>query len=205
MTDYITVPAFKARHGITITDKDDRIGDHITAASRKVDAICHRSFAPHVGAATVRYFRPSSCGQVWIDDAYEITAVAVDDGDDGTYTTAWTTTDYQTDPANGIGVDGQAGWPTQTLTAIGTLAFPWARRRTVKVTAKWGWAAVPDAVTEATHLLTNRLMYEVAVPGGMTPPNLDIGLPGSPLQRPFTAEGLLKPYARQDRVIGVAG
>jgi hypothetical protein len=73
------------------------------------------------------------------------------------------------------------------------------------VTAKWGWEAIPADVKEATYLLANRLSYEVGVPGGVTPPNLDFGMPGGALQRPYTAEGLLKPYARQDRTIGVAG
>jgi hypothetical protein len=205
MADYITLLAYKERYGVTVTDKNVRLAEHITAASRKVDAITHRQFDVHTGAASVRYFRPTGCDLVFIDDAYEITAVAVDDSDAGTYSTVWATTDYETDPANGIGQDGQSGWPVTALRAIGTRGFPYLARRAVKVTAKWGWAAVPDAVQEATYLLASRLAYEVAVPGGITPANPEFGIPGTPLQRPFTAEGLLKPYMRTDRVIGVAG
>jgi hypothetical protein len=206
VTDYITLPLFKARQGITTVDKDVRYAEHITAGSRRADSICHRTFGPHTGAATVRYFRPSGYGSVWIDDAYEITAVATDEGDDGTYATVWAATDYETDPANGVGPDGQSGWPTTTLRAIGDYTFPTRiARRSVKVTAKWGWSAIPADVTEATYLLTNRLAFEVAVPGGVTAPNLEIGLPGSALRRPYTAEDLLRPYTRHDSTIGVAG
>ncbi len=206
MTDYITSANFKIRHGITTATNDWRIAEHITAASRRVDELTSRQFGPHSGGATVRYFRPTDCYSVSIDDAYEITAVAVDASDAGTYTTTWAATDYETDPANGIGPDGQAGWPTTTLRAIGSLTFPsYFKRRAVKVTAKWGWAAVPSAVAEATHLLAHRFYFEVAVPGGATLPNPEFGTPGVPLMRPYTAEALLKPFARGDRAIGIAG
>lgn len=206
MADYITSAEFKTRHGVTVTTHDTRISEHVTAASRRVDEITHRQFGTHSGAATARYFRPVSCGLVLIDDAYEITSVDVDNGDDGTYETSWATTDYETDPANGIGPDGQSGWPVTGLRAIEALTFPmYSRRRSVKVTAKWGWSAVPSAVKEATYLLAHRLFYEVAVPSGTTPPSVEFGLAGSPLQRPFTAENLLAPFVRYDRAIGIAG
>lgn len=205
MTDYITSANFKTRHGITVTTNDTRIAEHVTTASRRADQITLRTFGPHSGAATARYFRPLNCDTLWIDDAYEITSVEVDYGDDGTYETTWATTDYETDPENGIGPDGQSGWPTTTLRAVGSYRFPmYSRRRPVKVTAKWGWAAIPDAVKEATYLLANRLFYEVSVPSGNTPPSPDFGLPGSGLRRPYTAEDLLRPYVRTDRSIGIA-
>jgi hypothetical protein len=206
LADYCTSAEFKTRHGISVTTNDARIAEHITAASRRVDTLTGRQFATHTGAATARYFRPTSCSTVWIDDAYEITAVAVDSGDTGTYSETWTaSTHYDTDPANGVGPDGQTGWPVTTLRAVGGLTFPTGnRRRAVKVTAKWGWAATPADVKEATFLLAHRYYYEVAVPGGITTPNPEFGLAGAPLLRPYTAEGLLKPYTRADGAIGIA-
>lgn len=206
MTDYITPASWQLRHGITTTTNAIRLGEHITAASRKVDQITGRQFGPHAGAATARTFKPTSCSMVYIDDAYEITSVEVDGNDDGTFETLWAAADYETDPANGVGPDGQTGWPVTMLRAVRTLAFPtWTNRRVVKVTAKWGWAAIPAAVVEATHLLTHRLYYEVSVPGGVTAPNVDFGIPGVPLMRPYTAEGLLKPFVRTELAVGVTG
>jgi hypothetical protein len=206
VTDYITLQDYKNRYRITTDEKDVALTAHISAASRKVDQICHRSFASQTAAASARYFRPLNCSTVLIDDAYSITSVAVDEADGGTWATNWPSTDYDTDPANGIGPDGQSGWPTTALHGLGNLSLPTTGyRRAVKVTAKWGWAAVPDVVAEATYLLAARLAYEVAVPGGVLPPNLEFGLPGAPLQRPYTAEGLLKLHMRADKVIGVAG
>jgi hypothetical protein len=206
VTDYITSAEFKTRHGITVATNDTRIAEHITAASRRVDTLTGRQFATHTGAATARYFSPASCGMVWIDDAYEITSVEVDGTDAGTYSETWTaSTHYETDPANGVGPDGQSGWPVTTLRAVGGLTFPVGHlRRAVKVTAKWGWAAVPSDVKEATYLLAHRYYFEVAVPGGITTPNPEFGVPGAPLLRPYTAEGLLKAYTRADAAIGIA-
>ena len=203
MTDYIGLDLYKSRYGITVFDKDARLAEHITAASRKVDAYCRRSFGPHVGVATTRTFHAFNCHTVYIDDAYDITAVDADDDDDGTYATSWPSTDYDTDPPNGVGPDGLTGWPITALRAIGDdVDFPTCtRRRPVRVTAKWGWPAIPDDVIEATYLYTARLAYEIAVPSGITPPNVDFGMPGIPLQRPYTAEQLLWPYRKVGRML----
>lgn len=205
MADYITSAEFKTRHGITTTTNDTRIAAHVTAASLEVDALCGRRFNAD-STATARYFHPYSWSAVRIDDALEITAVAIDLDDTGTYATTLATTDYTTLPANGIGPNGQSGWPTEALQLV-TSSY-WLRtfhRPSVKVTAKWGWTAVPADVKEATFLVAHRLYYEVAVPSGITPPNAEFGLPGSPLQRPYTVERLLHRYRRMDRSIGVAG
>jgi hypothetical protein len=205
MTDYIAAGGFKTRHGITVTTHDTRIAAHCTAASREVDSMCRRSFGQHSGAATARYFRPLSSDFVMIDDAYEIAAVEVDDAGDGTYSTTWATTDYVTEPLNGVGPNGQAGWPASALLAIAGRCFPTSLPRpVVKVTAKWDWAVTPTDVIEATYLVANRLFYEVSVPSGYTPPDMAAGTPGAPLQRPYTVERLLKPYVRTDRSVGFA-
>ena len=196
MTDYVTLENYKSRVGITVLDKDQRLDEHITAASRRVDAICRRSFAADTGAATARTFQPTNCRTVYIDDAYGITLVETYD-DDRPWTT-WAATAYETEPANGVGPNGATGWPISVLRAIDDDdTFPTCgRRRTVRVTANWGWPAVPADVVEATYLLTSRLAYEVAVPGGIVPPNFDFGLPGTTLPRPYTAENLLAPYVK---------
>jgi hypothetical protein len=206
VSDFIGLEQFKQRYGITSPDRDVEILEHIAAASARVRGITQRDFGAHVGAATVRYFRPLSCEFVLIDDASEISTVEIDTGDTGTYETTWAASDYETKPDNGIGPDGLSGWPTYSLCSVGTVVLPvWNRRRSIKVTAKWGWAAIPDAVIEATYLLTNRYLYEKSVPGGLTAPNPDFGIPGAPLRRQYTVEDLLAPYVRADKAIGVAG
>lgn len=207
MTAFVTAEDYEAWAGITTLTNRPRIEDEVEAASAKVRGICGRDFSPHVGADTARVFRAVSCELVYIDDTYDIDTVELDLDDDGIFETTLTAAEYESEPANGVGPDGLTGWPTYLLRAVGSSTwFPsWNRRRNVKVTAKWGWAAIPAAVTEATLLLTNRLHYEVSVPGGVTPPDPNFGIPGAPLMRPHTAEGLLKPYVRVEKAIGIAG
>jgi hypothetical protein len=191
VTDYITSANFKTRHGITTSTDDARIAAHITAASLEVDSICGRQFGTHSGAATARYF---------------FTAVATDQTDTGDYATTWTvSTDYQVAPLNGVGPNGQTGFPVTQLLAVGyAYSFPTCTRHpSVKVTGKWGWAAVPVDVVEATYLLAHRLFYERDVPSGVVPGSVEFG--GVGMRRPYTVERLLAPYIRADRKLGIAG
>jgi hypothetical protein len=205
VTDYITSANFKTRFGITVSTDDARIAAHVTSASLAVDGICKRQFGPGT-PATVRYFSPESWERVRIDDAATITAVAVDTAGDGTYATTWTvTTDYLTEPLNGVGPNGQTGWPATALIAVGnTYTFPTCHRRpAVKVTGTFGWTAVPTDVVEATYLLAHRLYFERDVPSGNVPGSTEFG--GVPMRRPWTVEQLLHDYVRADRKLGVAG
>jgi hypothetical protein len=205
MADYITSANFKTRHGITVATHDARIAAHVTAASREVDSRTGRKFDAD-STATARYFHPYSCDAVRIDDALEITAVALDLDDTGTYATTLAAGDYVVDPHGGIGPNGQTGWPAETIQLVGYgYTLRRFRRPMVKVTAKWGWTTTPTDVVEACYLIAHRLYYEVAVPSGITAPNVEFGLPGSPLQRPFTVERLLAPYVRFERNVGIAG
>lgn len=208
MADLITRSNFKTRQGITITSNDARIDSHITAASRDVQNRCGRSFDVVTvdTVASDRVFSPIGPYRVRIDDAVSISAVAVDLDDSGNYATTLSASDYITEPANGLGPGGLSGFPIEELVIVNTaFCLPRWRRPPVKVTAKWGWAAVPVDVVEACYMITNRLYYEVAVPGGVTQANVEFGLPGTPLQRQYTVDRLLAPYTRLERSIGIAG
>jgi hypothetical protein len=191
--EYVLLSDFKAFIGRTITTNpgDDVLTDHITNASRWVDGKCGRRFYADA-IATARVFHPDDCYTVRIDDALAITAVAVDDGDDGNYSTTWAAADYQTLPLNGIGANGRAGWPTTCLEAVESRTFPTGQRRAaVRVTAQWGWTAVPDEVEQATLFYAQRLMYLVDTPGGVTQ-SVEFG--GLPIRRLSDIEALLAPF-----------
>jgi hypothetical protein len=205
MADYITSANFKTRHGITVSTHDARIAAHVTAASREVDSRTGRDFSQGT-PATVRYYHPYSCEVVRIDDFATITAVALDLDDTGNYSTTLASSDYMVHPHGGIGPNGQTGWPAEEIRIVTYgYQFPRLRRPSVKVTGTPGWATTPTDVTEACYLIAHRLYYEVAVPSGITAPNVEFGLPGSPLQRPHTVDRLLAPYVRFERNVGIAG
>lgn len=204
MADYITSTNFKTRFGITVTTDDARIAAHISAASLEVDSMCGRHFG--TASETTRYFVPDSSHLVRVDDCYAITAVKLDTGDNGNYATTLTAgTDYIVEPYNGVGPNGQAGWPVYQLKATGSAYWfhTHTRRPSISVTAKFGWAATPTDVVEATYLLAHRLYFERDVPSGNVPGSSEFG--GAPLRRPWTVERLLHPYVRADRKLGIAG
>lgn len=202
MTNYISTSDFKGRFGINTSTDDHRIAAHCTAASLWIDSYCGRQFGP--GSVGTRYFQPDSWGLVRIDDCNTITEVAIDNTDDGTYSVTLTEgTDYTAVPHNGIGPNGQSGWPTTQIEATGrTYWFPMSNYRpsSVKVSATFGWAAIPNDIKEAAYLLAHRLYYEVDVPSGNVPGG-EFG--AAPLRRPWTAQMLLKPYVRADRMLGI--
>ncbi len=205
MADLITSANFKTRHGITVATNDARIAAHCTAASLEVFSRTGRDFNAGTPGA-IRYYHPYSCDAVRIADFSTITAVALDLDDTGTYSTVLQAADYQVDPHGGIGPNGQTGWPAEAIQILNYgVTLRRCRRPSVKVTGTPGWAAVPTDVVEACYLIAHRLYYEVSVPAGLTPPNAEFGLPGSPLQRPYTVDRLLAPYVRLERNVGIAG
>lgn len=193
MADYITAANFKTRQNIQHTTEDTTIGIIVTSASRMVNGVTGRDFS--VTSSADRYFHPLDSYCVRIDDAATITAVATDTSDDGSYAQAWTSDDYETEPANGVGEDGLTGWPATKIIAIESLTFPTGhRRRSVKVTGTWGWTAVPAAVVEATYLIANRLYEERNAPFGSVA-NADFG--SLPLRDQRTVKTLLMPFMRR--------
>lgn len=159
---YVELAEFKERYGIKpdLTVKDGRINRVLTRASRSIDKHCGRRFYAD-DAATARRYRPTSSGSVRVDDFHTtvglVVAVDVDDG--GTFGQVLTNgVDFELDPIDGV-VDGESGWPFSRIEALQSSTFPTtSRRRSVRVTAKWGWAAVPADVSEATEIIAAELL-----------------------------------------------
>ena len=156
MTDYVTVSTLKAYMGLTTTTTDTQVAAAITSASREVDGHCRRRFSADA-TVTARVYRRSTEHTVAIDDAIvgSITLVETDTGQDGTWATTIAAADWLAEPLNGIGANGMA-WPVTRLRSLGAITWPLdttSQRPTVRVTARWGWAAVPDPVAQATLIL----------------------------------------------------
>lgn len=134
------------------TGNDTEMEQAIEAASRQIDGECRRRFYQD-GSATLKIYAAHDLYLLDVDPISTTTGlvVATDTDDDGVADTTWTTADYQLEPLNGI-VDGIAGWPYTRIRAIGDHLFPIeaSGRAAVHITARWGWAAVPDAIVSAT-------------------------------------------------------
>ena len=158
--EYLTSDELKASRtltGETFADSDITLA--ISAASRAMDQLCGRRFWADADTAQVRYYTALTPKLALIDDVITLTSLIVDDDGDGTYNETWTeNTDFTFGPFNNP--TETPVWPrwqimVHPLSAQGTFPdYP----RALKVTAKFGWTAVPDQIKQATGLLASRLV-----------------------------------------------
>lgn len=143
--------------------RDDLLNAALAAASRGIDAHCGRYFYADT-TATAREFpvggrivvdRRANRVRLLLDDISTATGLIVELGGDSTWTAV---TDYRTEPRNALavgepitGLSRRAGWGCDE----------------VRVTAKWGWPAVPDVVVQATLLQATRLYRRKDSPEGV--------------------------------------
>lgn len=133
----------------------DLIDRAINSASRAVDNYTGRRFWQDATVRT-RTFRPLEHRIAWVSDISTTTGLIIATGDDGTFPTTWAATDYELEPENGD-EDGPA-YAWWRILAVGDQRFiPSTLRRTLSVTARFGWSAVPDPVNEATILKASQL------------------------------------------------
>jgi hypothetical protein len=159
--DYITAADLKAHMRVTDTDDDTAIAVVITAASRAIDYYCDRQFGQDATTST-RYYSADNqlfldCGPaIAIDDVATTTSMVIstDLSNDGLFSTTMTVgTDVELWPYN-ANADSRP-WTHLVLTPRATTYFPWTRR-SVRVTAKFGWAAVPAVVKQGALIQANR-------------------------------------------------
>lgn len=142
----------------------------IGAASRAVDTYCDRRFWQDA-AVTQRTYSPTNCHQTFTDDISTRTGLVIELGSDGvTFPTALASTDYTLRPPNagvvasGDTADAYAFWE---IVAMNTLFTVDPYRPTVRVTARFGWSAIPSVIEEATILKAASLFKRKDAPFGV--------------------------------------
>ena len=197
MADYCTLSELKASLRITDNVDNTLLAQAITSASGWVDGYCERTFEPAGTAATAREYAASGRYEVLpIDDAVAITSVAIDEDLDGTFSTVLTTADWQAEPLNSRA--GGLTLPYMRLRPIEDGYWPrdvYVQRATVRVTARWGWTATPQAVKQATILQAARIFTRLDSPLGVA----GFGEMGAMRVSRFLdpdVDALLKPYRR---------
>jgi len=144
--------------GTADTTDDTQLTAALGAAEGLIDGYCGRTFAVAGTVAATRVYAPPmnfDDDLLWIDDATTVTLVETDSAGDGAFGTDWASTDWQAEPLNGI-VGGLAV-PFTSVRSVGSYLWPRTSRAVVRVTATWGWSAVPDVVEQATIQQTIRL------------------------------------------------
>ncbi len=209
---YVTLTKLQRRLNTSGPANSDLMEEAIQSASREIDKFCARRFYTDA-AASARVYDVnahaitgirSDCLAV-VHDFYTTTGLVIktDTGSDGTYATTWASTDYELRPLNGV-VDGESGWPYWEIRAIGANRFPCyghSRPAPLQVTAKWGWAAVPDPVYQACLIIAKE-NYKLMDVSFTTAGIGDLGTL-SVTQVPV-AQKKLQPYRRAEAAVMVA-
>jgi len=147
---YLKLEALKDAIGEQTETHDDAYERAIEAASRQIDEFRGDQFWAET-APSPRIFRADHPDLLWTGDYADTTGmvVATDDDCDGVYETTWAADEWQPEPLRRLN-----GRPFHRIVAVGSKQFPLSyARASVRVTARWGWSAVPEAVEQACQIL----------------------------------------------------
>lgn len=185
-----------------VTTDDALLTACISTASRKIEKHCQRQFNL-ADTESARVFAPSDDPKIVEVDDFVLTsgfALLTDPSGVGDFVVTWTAFDYELHPLNGL-VHG-IYQPYNEIRAVSGSWFwrPILRRAgTVQVTAKWGWAAVPDEVVQATLQIAYQMYKLKDAPMGVAGSNTfgDVRVKENPM-----ACLLLAPFVINPLMIG---
>jgi hypothetical protein len=163
--DYLTPADAKAYLRVDDAVDDAQIATAITGASRAIDRACGRQFGV-LAAAEDRVYQAEydrhATPAGWIvqvDDVATATGMVVKVG-----TTV--VTQYSREPLNAVTKGGV--WTSIRFATDDAEAQPDDEpSRLVTVTAQWGWASVPSAITHACKIQTSRFLARRDSPFGI--------------------------------------
>ena len=164
-TQYVDKTDLKTYIGLSGSGQDTNIDNAINSASRLIDKICGRHFWQD-DAVTEKYYTPINHYYVEVDDISTTTGLIVqlDTTDDGAYDKTITLdTDFVLKPFNPQvhKISSTTYYFPQTelniLTTRSDETFDPTIIKNIKITAKFGWSAVPEAISQATLIQATRL------------------------------------------------
>ncbi|MEV0112351.1 phage gp6-like head-tail connector protein [Streptomyces sp. NPDC050844] len=164
--EYVERAALKESLGIEADDtsRDAQLDRARAAASRSIDKTCGRRFWLDPEPVQRRFnprgrvVRECDGDLFLVDDVGSITGLIVETGSGASFTAV---TGYETSPDNAL-LDGKP--ITGLLRVSGTWGTSTSR---VRVTARFGWPAVPDDIGEAALIQASRLYKRKDSPEGV--------------------------------------
>ena len=168
---YVTLPEMRAylKFKDNQTSNDSLLTAAAEAASSEIERLCRRQFNRSEDATPRVFEAPAgSCHPAYVDDFYSTEDLVIEtDNGSGDFTNAWTLSQYELQPLNGV-YEGQTGWPFYKVQPRNR-SFPLLYRRNtvLRVTAKWGWASVPHPIRQATLLQAAHLYKMSDAPNGV--------------------------------------
>ncbi|GAA2543684.1 head-tail connector protein [Pseudonocardia hydrocarbonoxydans] len=165
---YVSLAEAKAYVRVADALDDAELNLAVAAASRIIDDHTHRQFglldAPAPRIYTARRDPVHDRWVVEIDDLMTESGLVIgyDAAGDGGYATA--IPGYALRPVNAA----PSGWPWTALVLAAPAGVAITDRDAgVRVTARWGWTTVPDAIRQACLLQTSRLLSRRDSPYGI--------------------------------------
>jgi hypothetical protein len=162
MAPYTTAGDLRARFALDDFNDDTLLNHAIDAASVAIDDETGRRFYLDEEPSARQYRRVDSTvsepdGELFlVDDIGSLTGLVVELGDGTTWTAV---TDFSPEPLNAL---TQSKPVTQLRRNLGV----WPDWQ-VRVTARWGWPAVPTPIKNATEILASRLFRRKDAPFGV--------------------------------------
>lgn len=162
---YATLAQLKSMMTVTDTDRDSVLADKLAAASRSIDTTTGRRFYLDA-VATARVINPSrkvvrdeDGSHLLVADIGDLDGLIVEVGRTGAWSAV--TSSVEAEPTDAI----DELKPVTSLLLGGS--WPSGAGRRVRVTARWGWPAIPQGVHEATLILAARLFKRKDSPEGI--------------------------------------
>jgi hypothetical protein len=164
LTIYADLDILKESLGICDANDDRQLTKALAGASQAITKVTGRRFGLDP-TPTPRVYRPGR-RVTWdrdgtllmTDDIGDATGIVVETGAAGSWTAI---TDYETHPENAL-VDGE---PITGLLRLAWWFGGYGLR--IRVTARWGWPAVPADVEQACLILARRLFHRRNSPAGV--------------------------------------
>ena len=186
---YSTKALYKSAFGVTVTTQDDRIDSVLLGVSRHIERRLGRFFNQDAAVVERRYFQPGRILRLddlpafMVDDISTTTGLIVkqDDDLDGSFAdeTAWTIdTDFTLWPFNAD--KGPEAQPWRAIVIPSWSAKSFLAQARLSVTAKFGWAAVPAAIAQATLELAGIVMVDTPRATGRIQEGVDAAINASP-------------------------
>lgn len=203
MNNYLELDALKETLSLgNESFADDDIELAIAAASRGVDKAARRRFYADEDADQVRYYSPTRPGLLIIDDLVTLTSLSIDPNGAQVFDQPWTQNlHFMLEPLNAPA----DGWPWTALRTPrnGAYSFPCYYERSVKITGKFGWPAVPDPIKDAATLVATRLLKRAReAPFGVVSMGMDAAARIARTDPDICF--LIDPYARGTGAAGLA-
>lgn len=168
---YCTLAELKSAPALnlsTATTNDTLYETVITAISRSIDMQTARYFYKSTAAET-RYFTPNNTERIFVGDVVSLTSLYTDNvSGDRTYPYEWSSTDYDLYPYNDAQLSEPEPYRFIDKTPQGVYQFPVGLAKGVKLTAVFGWAAVPSAIGKACLLWAERMVKRFDTPLGVS-------------------------------------